>query len=97
MWGTAGPAGCVNRVKDLLTIPALEAIAGLRHAFTTRQRGLGERNGGMRLPDDWDAVARSIGIAADRVVTVHQVHGDDIVVVKEQNFRDVRTRQVWQA
>jgi YfiH family protein len=80
-------------VKDLLTIPALGSITGIRHGFTTRQGGLGARSGGLRMPDDWDAVARSFGIESGRIVTVHQVHGDDIVVVNEQNYRDLRPRQ----
>jgi YfiH family protein len=78
---------------NFLAIPDLERIAGIRHAFTTRQGGLGGRNSGMRMPDDWAVVARSFGIGSDRLVTVQQVHGDEIVVVDGRNFRDIRLRQ----
>ncbi len=76
-----------------LTIPALDAVAAIRHAFTTRRGGLGERTGGMRSPDDWNAVAEAFAIDRDRLVTVHQVHGDDVLVVRKGNYRDVRKLQ----
>lgn len=78
---------------SFLAIPAFERYGGIRHAFTTRHEGLGNRNGGMRMPGDWAAVARSFSIAVERVVTVQQVHGDDIVVVNEGNIGDARHRQ----
>lgn len=79
--------------NQLLTVRGLDAMPRIRHAFTTRQDGLGGRKGGLRSPDDWDAVAEAFGIAPDRVVTVHQVHGEDIVVVDGNGYRDVRVRQ----
>jgi YfiH family protein len=72
-----------------ITITALDASAVVRHGFTTRRGGLGCRTSGFRSPDDWDAVAEAFGIARDRVVTVHQVHGDDIIAVDSRNFRDI--------
>jgi len=77
---------------NYLTIPALDDGRSVRHLFTTRQGGLGER-GAFRSPDDWAPVAQAFGIAPDRVVTVHQVHGDEIVVVDAKGHRDVRGRQ----
>ena len=79
--------------KPYVTLPVLDEIGSIRHAFTTREGGLGGRNSGIRMPDDWQRVAESFSIDGDRVVTVRQVHGDDIVVVNERNFRDVRPRQ----
>ncbi len=78
---------------DCLTIPALARIETIRHAFTTRRNRLGERTNGIKLPDDWNAVAAMFGIAPDRVVTVNQVHGSDIVLVDAQNYRSVKTLQ----
>jgi len=76
--------------EPFLTIPALEQHGTIRHAFTTRLAGLGLRHSGIRTSADWQAVADAFGIGADRVVTVRQVHGDDVVTVNERNFRDVR-------
>jgi polyphenol oxidase len=79
--------------KDMqyLTIPALERTGAISHAFTTRQNGLGRRSKGARTPDDWNAVATAFGINTFRVVTVDQVHGENIVKVDELNYRNVRT------
>lgn len=76
-----------------LTIPALDAMTGIAHAFTTKQNGLGARRNGTRLPGDWDAVAEAFGVSPDRVVTVDQVHGDNIITVDSRNFRDLRNVQ----
>jgi YfiH family protein len=83
-------------IKDspgYLTIPALEAKAGIVHAFTTRQSGQGRRNNGPRQPDDWNAVARIFDVGPNRIVTVNQVHGDAIVSVDEKNYQDVKSVQ----
>ena len=76
---------------ELLRVPALEKAAGIIHAFTTRQGGLGTRNSGVRHPDDWKVVASAFGVCIDRVVTVDQVHGENIVTVNDLNVRNVRT------
>jgi YfiH family protein len=75
-----------------LAVPALEAERAVRHAFTTRRGGLGAR-GEFRTPADWQAVADAFAIGVDRLVTVRQVHGDDVVAVSERNYRDMRSRQ----
>jgi YfiH family protein len=74
-----------------LTIPALDKAARMLHAFTTRRNGLGARSSGARQPEDWEVIADAFGIYADRVVTVNQVHGENIVMVDDLNFQDVRT------
>jgi len=76
---------------EFLSIPALDRATGMLHAFTTRRGGLGARNNGIRHPDDWTAVASAFGVCRDRVVTVNQVHGENIVTVDDLNVRDVRT------
>lgn len=78
-------------MNNFLTIPRLETLRNIRHAFTTRAHGLGARTGGFKAPSDWDAVASPFGIEKDRVVTVNQVHGDNIVIVHEGNYRTMRT------
>jgi len=76
-----------------LTIPALGQWTEIQHAFTTRRNGLGARNNGIKLPDDWNAVGEAFGISPDRVVTMNQVHGETIVTVDNGNFRAMRSVQ----
>jgi len=78
------------RDDGFISIPELDAATGMLHAFTTRQDGLGARDTGARHPDDWAAVASAFEVCIDRVVTVNQVHGENIVTVDDLNFRDVR-------
>jgi YfiH family protein len=81
----------IKKDAQYITIPALERMGGIRHAFTTRQNGLGRRSKGAKMSDDWNAVATAFGINTFRVVTVDQVHGENIVKVDELNYREVRT------
>ncbi len=80
-----------KRDTSYLTIPAVDKVNGIRHAFTTRRNGLGGRHRGAKAPEDWNPVAASFGINAGRVVTVDQEHGENIVKVGELNYRQVRT------
>jgi len=82
-----------GKSAELLLIPAFETVPNIRHGFTTRANGLGARIGGFKSPDDWNLVADSFGIAPDKLVTVQQVHGDEIVVVKGNDYQDMRPRQ----
>jgi len=79
-----------DRHASFLTIPALDKMNRVVHAFTTRQDGLGSRKNGDRRPDDWKEIAHAFGIYADRVVTAEQVHGENIVVVDDLNFQNIR-------
>jgi YfiH family protein len=81
---------CKERHSAFLTIPALDKETRVLHAFTTRQDGLGARNKCARRLDDWTTVAHAFGIYVDRVVTVEQVHGENIVTVDDLNFQDIR-------
>ncbi len=76
-----------------ITLPALDTIGGIQHAFTTRKDGLGARNSGIKSPGDWNAVAEGFGIAPDRLITVNQVHGEAIVTVDAQNYGRMRSEQ----
>ncbi len=82
-----------GRVNDIgfLTLPQIAQIDAVLHAFTTRTGGLGKRNRGARSSDDWEAVARSFGISANRVITVNQVHGENVVKADALNYREVRS------
>jgi polyphenol oxidase len=82
--GTPGKPEC-------LTMPVLEQMGMVQHAITTRKNGLGERINGMKQPDDWAAVAALFGISPDRLVTLNQVHGEQIVAVDGQNYAGMRS------
>ncbi|MGE5751038.1 MAG: peptidoglycan editing factor PgeF, partial [Nitrospirota bacterium] len=81
--------------KDIhyITIPALEKTGLIKHAFTTRQGGLGARSNGIKLTDDWEALAEAFGVNPERLVTTNQVHGENIVRVDGRNFKETKTVQ----
>lgn len=81
--------------KDIhyITIPALEKTGLIKHAFTTRQCGLGARSNGIKLTDDWEALAEAFGVNPERLVTTNQVHGENIVRVDGRNFKKTKTVQ----
>lgn len=76
-----------------IAAPALD-LPGITHAFFTRQGGVSggiyaSLNGGQGSADGPAAVAENrrrmaqhMGVAADRLVTVHQVHSPDVAVVE---------------
>jgi polyphenol oxidase len=76
---------------EFLTVPALDKRGGFLHAFTTRHGGLGAKSNGVKKPGDWSAVADAFGIHIDRVATVNQVHGENIVRINELNIRGSRS------
>ena len=73
--------------------PLLSAIPGLRHAFFSREGGVSEGiyaglNGGLGSRDDPAKVAENrrrmaeqLGVPFDHLISVHQVHSPDVVVV----------------
>jgi YfiH family protein len=79
--------------KSYLTIPDLDHAGKILHTFTTRTNDLGKRNNGIKMPGDWDVVAGLFGISPDRLVTVNQVHSENIVRVDSGNYHGVRTLQ----
>ena len=78
----------------MITLGALDGHSAVRHAFFTRQGGVSRGlfaslNCGFGSGDDLEAVARNraiaaseLGLAPERLVTCHQVHGTDIVTVE---------------
>src|SRR6478735_7682854 len=78
----------------LIEAPALAALPTIRHAFFTRQGGVSEGlyaslNGGLGSSDDPGRVrenrrrmADALAVAPDALVSVHQVHSPDAVVVE---------------
>ena len=69
-----------------LRIPDFERTGGILHAITTRHNNLGARKSGIRSSGDWNAVADTLGIRTDRLITVNQVHGEAVVRVDEQGL-----------
>ncbi|NNM73517.1 peptidoglycan editing factor PgeF [Enterovirga aerilata] len=75
--------------------PDLSALPGIRHAFFTREGGASagiyaSLNGGVGSADDPRAVAENrarmaaaLGVAPDRLVSLHQIHSADIVTVEK--------------
>ncbi len=80
----------VKKNTNYISISALDKMDGIRHAFTTRQNGVGARRRSAGNTDDWHVVADAFGIHTYRVVTVNQVHGENIVKVDELNYRKVQ-------
>jgi YfiH family protein len=74
-----------------LTMPAIEEMTGVLHAFTTRRNGLGARNNGTKQAGDWHPVAGAFGIKPDHLITVNQVHGENIVTIDAQGLIGGRT------
>jgi YfiH family protein len=70
----------------------LTAVPGLRHAFFTREGGVSSGiyaalNGGLGSNDDPALVAENrrrmaehVGVAADRFISLHQMHSPDVLV-----------------
>src|SRR5882757_1647355 len=71
--------------------PLLSAIPGLRHAFFSREGGVSEGiyaglNGGLgsndvaaHVAENRLRMARQMGVALDRFLSVHQIHSPDVV------------------
>jgi len=74
--------------------PELASYPNLHHAFFTRQGGVSEGiyaslNGGLGSSDDPASVAENrrrmtqeLGIASDALISVHQIHSADAVIVE---------------
>ncbi|WP_372425351.1 peptidoglycan editing factor PgeF [Salinarimonas chemoclinalis] len=88
----------------LITSDALDAGNGVRHAFFTRDGGVSQGlyaslNGGLGSADAREAVlanrarmAERLGVAPDALVSVHQVHSPDVVVVEGPIAPDARPK-----
>src|SRR5579862_3740947 len=88
----------------MLTLSALDGEPHIRHAFFTRQGGVSDGiyaslNCGFGSSDTPDKVAENraiaaarLGLAADRLVSCHQVHGTATVVVERAWRREDNPR-----
>ncbi len=84
--------------------PELSSYSGVRHAFFTRQGGVSEGvyaslNGGLGSSDDPARVAENrrrmaaqLGLPAEALVSVHQVHSAEAVIVDEPFPQTARPR-----
>src|SRR5947209_6796938 len=84
----------MNGTGVMFRSDALEAGAGVRHAFFSRRGGVsegpyGSLNCGFSSGDSPDRVARNraiaadrLGLPADRLVTARQIHSTAVVIVK---------------
>lgn len=77
-----------------ITAPTLASLSPIRHAFFTRQNGVSDGlyaslNGGLGSSDDPASVqenrrrmAEELRVASDALISVHQVHSPDAVLVE---------------
>jgi polyphenol oxidase len=70
-----------------MTFPALSALGGFAHAFTLRHPEIDvrvDRDEAIRRLTGWhlEILEAGLGFASDRLMTVQQVHGDRVVVVR---------------
>lgn len=84
--------------------PELSSHSGVRHAFFTRRGGVSEGvyaslNGGLgssdepaRVMENRRRMADQLGLPAQALVSVHQVHSPDAVVVNAPFAREARPR-----
>lgn len=83
-----------HRDRIMITLGTLNSAPGIRHAFFTREGGVSEGilaslNCGFGSGDAPERVAEnraramtSLDLAADRLVTCHQIHSPEVVVVE---------------
>src|SRR6202795_2837326 len=83
-----------DRAASLLQAPALAALAGIRHAFFTRDGGVSDGlyaslNGGVgsqdvpaHVSENRARMAAAGGVASDRLVTAYQIHSPDVVTAE---------------
>jgi polyphenol oxidase len=88
----------------MLQAPALAALAGIRHAFFTRDGGVSEGiyaslNGGpgskdepARVMENRARMAAILGVAADCLLTAYQIHSADVVTIDRPWAPDGRPR-----
>ena len=84
----------------MITLGLLDDDTGIRHAFFTRQGGVSgglyeSLNCGFGSGDAAESVARNrgialrqLGLAADRLVTCHQIHSTTVVIVVRTWLRE---------
>lgn len=93
-----------SATKFALQAESLAALAGLRHAFFTREGGVSggvyeSLNGGIGSGDKPEHVrenrarmAHAVGVAPQRFITAYQVHSPDVVIAETPWPSDARPR-----
>src|SRR6478735_2801977 len=83
-----------DRAASLLQAPALAALAGIRHAFFTRDGGVSDGiyaslNGGpgsedapANVTENRARMASTLGVRPDCFLTAYQIHSPDVVTVE---------------
>ena len=83
-----------DRAASLLQAPALAGLAGIRHAFFTRDGGVSDGiyaslNGGpgsedapANVSENRDRMAAMLGVRPDRFLTAYQIHSPDVVTIE---------------
>lgn len=93
-----------TRTAMLITADALARVPHVRHAFFTRDGGVSEGiyaslNGGLgsadprpRVSENRSRMAERLGVLPEALVSVHQVHSPDVVVVEAPWPQDARPK-----
>jgi polyphenol oxidase len=88
----------------MLQAPSLSKLKGIRHGFFTRAGGVSDGiyaslNGGVGSNDAPDKVnenrarmAAALGVSADRLLSLYQIHSPEVVVAERPWSRDNRPR-----
>ena len=83
-----------DRAASLLQAPALAALAGIRHAFFTRDGGVSDGiyaslNGGpgsedapANVAENRARMASTLGVRPDCFLTAYQIHSPDVVTIE---------------
>jgi polyphenol oxidase len=84
-----------DRVASMLQSSALAALAGIRHAFFTRDGGVSDGiyaslNGGpgsedapANVSENRARMAAMLGVRPDRFLTAYQIHSPDVVTIEQ--------------
>ena len=88
----------------MLQASSLSALPGIRHAFFTRKGGVSQGiyeslNGGIGSNDSASHVAenrarmaKALGVAADRLLTLYQIHSPTVVIAEKPWAAEARPR-----
>jgi YfiH family protein len=91
-------------MTKMLQARSLAALAGIRHAFFTREGGVSDGfyaslNGGpgsadapAKVAENRARMAAELGVSADRLLTAYQIHSPEVVVVERPWAPDKRPR-----
>jgi YfiH family protein len=87
-----------------LQASSLSAIAGIRHAFFTREggvsdgiyaslnAGVGSQDAPEKVTENRTRMAHAVGVAADSLLTCYQIHSPEVVIAETSWPADARPR-----